>query len=471
MKNCGNFIARRGFLAAATAAAGTIAFGGTKSSSAKGASAATAGGTACASAKGATCETAGGAGASTNGVFRVTDFGAKGDGTTKCTAAIQAAIDACNAAGGGTVEIPAGVYVSGSIFLKSNVDFYVGPGATIKGSPDKEDYNAADVCPQNGTSAAESSFGAHLILCIEQHNVTVRGPGTIDGNSLAFIVDANGKPWPGGQAKIPWRPSQMLFFVESTHLRLRDINLVNSPYWSCFLHGCTYVQVNGMNVSTIRNPHTHNGDGIDIDCCKYVNVSDCIIDTADDCITLRANAKRLKRKQDCMHVTISNCVLSSPCNAFRFGVGDRLIANIAISNIAVHNARTAVNFVSAWSSNSRGTDFRNIRISGFTVECGTFCRMFHYRAKDTKFENIHYSDVSGTVTGPSFVFGKKSAPFRNVTFSNVNLEHGVESLNVEGFRVEGGSLKQIERTHEETEIRNRDAEQGKYPAPLKKACK
>ena len=122
-------------------------------------------------------------------VYDVREFGAKGDGRTKDTAAIQSAIDAAEKAGGGTVEVPAGVYLTGSIFLKDNIDLHIGAGATLKGSPDKADYNSADVCPQNGVCIPESSFGAHLVLCIEKSNVTVRGPGTIDGNSMAFIVE------------------------------------------------------------------------------------------------------------------------------------------------------------------------------------------------------------------------------------------------------------------------------------------
>ena len=102
------------------------------------------------------------------GPFNVRDFGAKGDGTVKDTAAIQKAVDAAHAAGGGEVLLPAGTYLSGSLFLRSGVDFHLSQGAILKGSPDPADYNSADVAPQNVASSrkGDNTSGGHLILCI-----------------------------------------------------------------------------------------------------------------------------------------------------------------------------------------------------------------------------------------------------------------------------------------------------------------
>ena len=397
--------------------------------------------------------------------FSVLDYGAKGDGVAKDTAAIQKAIDAANAAGGGTVEVPAGTYLTGSLFLKSNVDFHAGAGATILGSPDKADYNAPDICPQNSWYAPESSFGAHLLLCIEQENVTLRGPGKIDGNSLAFIVGPDGKNWPGGQAKIPWRPSQMLYFVESRNVRVQDLELANSTYWSCFFHGCEQVWARGLNIHNRRTPvHTHNGDGIDVDCCKYVTISDCHIDTADDCITLRANGARLKNAApECAFVTVANCTLSTRCNAIRVGVGDGKIHDATFCNIAVHDSRTAVNIVSSWSTEKHGVDFLNIRFDNFTVECRKFCRIYPKQAKEAGFDNITFSNISGITEEPSWIAGRKEYPMGRITFRNVDLPDGVGVLNVKDLRIEGGTLKRLELTPDETAKMNADIAKDGFP--------
>lgn len=378
-----------------------------------------------------------------SGVFNVRDFGACGDGKAKDTAAIQSAVDACTCSGGGTVVVPAGTYLTGSIFLKNNVDFQILAGGLLLASPDKEDYNAADVCPQNSSNPQESSSGAHLILCIEQKNVTLRGPGRIDGNSREFILDEKGVPYPA-QDKIPWRPSQMLYFVESENIRVQDIELTNSSYWTSFYHGCTHVFIRGVKIQNSRHPHTHNGDGIDIDCCEYVTVSDCQINSADDCITLRASSARLKNPRPCRYVAIQNCVLSTPCNCFRFGVGDGLVEFVTIDNIIIETARTAFNFVSSWSEASRGVDIRNIRINNVTLDCAIFVHMYYKFAQKTEIRDISVTNVTGVLRqvaemdpmrrdegciwlnqyAPSFVEmnGRPETPLRDIHFRDVALK-------------------------------------------------
>ena len=138
----------------------------------------------------------------------VRDFGAVGDGRTKDTAAVQRAIDA-----GGMVDFPPGTYLCGTLYLKSHGGLHLESGAVLLASPDREDYNADDFCPQNGVFAPEKVSGAHFIVSVEQEDITIEGPGRIDGNRQAFYEppEEMEKIW---SSPIDWRPAQMIFLSE-----------------------------------------------------------------------------------------------------------------------------------------------------------------------------------------------------------------------------------------------------------------
>ena len=165
------------------------------------------------------------------GNVSVKEFGAVGDGVAKDTEAVQAAIDKAAETGGGVVLVPAGTYLCGSIWLKSNIELHLEEGAVIKGSPDINDYCGADCCPQNEAEIGFGDYmsGGHLLLGVGVQNVTLSGPGKIDGNSDAFLLDSEGKPY-SKKSKVPVRPGQMVWFVDSQNLTIRDVELANSPY-------------------------------------------------------------------------------------------------------------------------------------------------------------------------------------------------------------------------------------------------
>ena len=384
-------------------------------------------------------------------VFDVRTYGAKGDGVAKDTAAIQKAVDAASAAGGGTVEFAPGTYLAGSIWLRDNVDFHLGPGATLKGSPDPADYCASNCCPQNAASprSGDNTSGGHLLLGVGVKNVTLRGPGKVDGNSPAFILDAAGKPLKS-KDDIVWRPAQMVWFVDSSDIRITDLELADSPYWSCFILNCDRVWIRGCYVHTERRRyHTFNGDGIDIDRSRWVTISDCRIDTADDCITLRASAtKRLADPRDCAYVTVSDCNLSTSCNAIRPGVGEGRIHDAVFSNLTISDTRTAFNFVSSYTRLSRGADISGIRVQNVRVDSRLFLRMHHMYSTEGLFRDIVFDGVSGTVRELSRIYAKKTRPFENIVFRNVELPCGFVAFNAD-VRIDGGTFAPVELPAEE----------------------
>lgn len=292
--------------------------------------------------------------------MNILDYGAVNDGKTLNTAAIQAAIDDCHDKGGGQVVIPAGHFVSGSICLKSNVELHFQHGAKLIASTDMNDYNAPDAYPQNWGSVNEEWAGKHLIYAVEQTNIAITGHGTIDGNADFFYGEiekmARNYGWVYGIAKSrdkeQLRPGQLISLVECTQITVTDITIINATCWCCFLHGCEHAILRGIQVYNKR--YHANTDGIDIDTCRYVIVSDCIIDTGDDAIAIRCDGARLKNPDKrCAYVTISNCVLASTICAFRIGVGVGEICHISVSNIVIHRASRGMRFMTAYNNRGR----------------------------------------------------------------------------------------------------------------------
>ena len=406
-------------------------------------------------------------------VFGVRDFGAAGDGRTKDTRALQTAIDAAAAAGGGRVEVPAGRYLTGSIFLKSNVTLDLSAGAVLEASRDPEDYNAADVCPQNYASVAENTSGGHLVLSICQTNVTLCGAGLVDGNGVHFMTNGfdkarigrrtgrNGLGSVNRQDAILWRPGQMIYFVESRGVVLRGLRFENAPYWTVFLHGCEDVTVEGVSIRSSRPPDVEvfNGDGLNIDCCRHVRVADCDIRTSDDSLCLRASGRRLLRSPaETADVVVRGCRLSSMQDAIRIGVGEGVVRDCSFDGIDIYDTVRGINFSSTWFP-SRGVDFRNIRISNVTSSTtSSFLRIHRLKSSDSDIRGILVENVRGTQGRPSYIWSRKGKPFEDIVLKNVEMDCGIEAVNVNGFRIDGGTLEEIRLDPEEYERRSADIE-------------
>ncbi|MBZ5564377.1 MAG: glycoside hydrolase family 28 protein [Acidobacteriia bacterium] len=251
-------------------------------------------------------------------VYDVRAFGAVGDGARLDTAAIQGAVDACARAGGGIIFFSPGTYLSGTIFMRSHVGLHLSAGATLLGSTNLADYHPTTPAFQAYTAPYTDKY---LIYGERLENIFIEGHGVLDGQGAAFERKPTGRPY-------------LLRFSECRNVSVRDITLRNSGMWVQHYLACTGVQLQGLQVHSHANA---NNDGIDIDGCEQVCISDCLIDSGDDALVLKSAGNRV-----CRDVTITNCVLQSDCNAIKTGTeSNGGFADIAISNCVIHNTRLA----------------------------------------------------------------------------------------------------------------------------------
>ena len=248
--------------------------------------------------------------AQSNSVFNVKDFGAVGDGKTDDAIAIQKAIDACNKNGGGRVLLPAGnTFLSGPFDLKSFVDLYVEAGSKLIANPDEKVYTK---------SAFRLNKGEGTIWIggenIEQ--ATIDGGGVIDGNGISFM----GKELDDSYELKPFniidpRP-HLLTIVGGKNIRIRNLTIRNSAYWTIHLAGCDDVAISDLTL--LNNLKVRNSDGIDIDHSKNVRITNCYIESGDDCICLK-NRREYEEFGRCENITVSNCTMTSRSCAIKIG--------------------------------------------------------------------------------------------------------------------------------------------------------
>jgi len=274
-------------------------------------------------------------------VFDPRKFAAKGDGKTLDSAAINAAIDACTQAGGGIVYLSPGTYRCGTVVLKSNVTLYVEAGATILGSTDINDYTLQSGPPLMGDADQD-----HLIFARDAENVTLCGPGLINGQGQSYWKSSGRPPLPPEEAwadviahgwmKNGRRPSPMLEFVNCKWLRIEDLRIENASGWTMRPINCEQVVIRGISV---KNPvYGSNTDGMDITGCRNVFVSDCSIDTGDDAICLKSENPYGSEPLVNKNIVVTNCVLTTCCNGFKLGTATQGgFENITFSNSVIYN--------------------------------------------------------------------------------------------------------------------------------------
>lgn len=353
----------------------------------------------------------------------VSEFGAVGDGKTLNTEALQKAVDAVFEAGGGTLLVPAGVYVTGTVELKSNVNLHLDNGAVLLGSPNLDHYRRYS----NGTQLG-------ILYAQNAENISITGFGTVDGNGRAYVFPDRVKDLPvemkrftrQGEAYldtllgvqdgpvVPFerlRPYQMVLMSGITNLNIRDVTIKDSPFWAVHIADSDGVTVTGVRV---RNSLLMaNADGINMTSSRNVVLSDCDVIAGDDALAFSGYSvhHELPGYQDIRRVseniTVSNCILQSRSAGIRVGgIDQNSMRNIRFDNIQIYGSNRGIGvFVHQDGS------IDNLHFSNMTIQT-----RLHTGDWWGNGEPIHVSVIQGAPVE------NEMGRLTNVSFTNIEAE-------------------------------------------------
>ena len=365
--------------------------------------------------------------------FDIRQYGAVGDGVTLNTASIQAAIDACVAAGGGRVVFASGTYMTGSIVLGSGVDLHIEQDAVLLGSPRCEDYPEKENLKHVDSYGLPRHRNAALIFAEECQNLSITGMGTIDCNGTSFVEKSEAwKGWNYRRIDAP-TPPRVVFFAGCKNIRVEDVTMVNQPSgWSYWIHDCQYVSFDKCKIfAEVQYP---NNDGIHINSSTDVTISNCNITCGDDCIIVRANNRSLAEKKVCERVTVTNCNLTSYSAGIRIGwLNDGVIRNCSFSNMVMTNTSVGI----AISLPKFKEELPDRGIEDTLVENLTFNNIIMDQiygrpvkivvnpVPETRCEairNIYFSNIHSRGLEFPHLSGREGCKLRNIRFSDCTFE-------------------------------------------------
>ena len=350
--------------------------------------------------------------------LNVLDFGAKGNGVTNDTAAIQKALDACGENGGGTVLVPEGVYLTGSIILHANTTLQLASRANLLGSPDIADYPVVNVRWEGEFREGHRA----LISATDAANVTITG-GAIFG-----------PPLPLGKLRNPRGPV-LIELTGCTNAVLENFTTQYQQLWSIHLLFCKNLTARNLTIRTVNA----NGDGLDVDSCDGVLIERCDINTGDDAIALKSGrglaAQQLARPTQ--NVVIRDCRLQSSIYA-AIGLGTEMsggIRNVKIQNCVISGRQNAI-FIK--SRDGRGGFMENISGENLTV------------LKSPTFIGIDLMKKGIQATDPVPGDVEKWPRVQNISFKNIRVQEVAELVagtNVPAARpMDGFTLTDISGT-------------------------
>ncbi len=384
-------------------------------------------------------------GAAHAAVFNVKDFGATGKKADDARSAIQKAFDACAAARGGTVLLPPGEYTSGTLHLRSHVRLEIAAGATLFASTNPAAYEFGKIPSK-----------AALLSGDDLEDVTIDGAGTIDGqaeyewrdeDNVEEVFDHGkrmqklGKPlrrsFPAGLPQRQVFP-HLIYLGQCKDVQVSGLKLLHSPSWTVALYGCERVRFEKLYIYTSLAEAVW-ADGIDLDGCKDVAISNCQIETGDDCIIF-ISQDVWGPARVCENIRVDHCRLSSASAGVKFSEGNRAgIRNVVVRDCVLTNVNRGFVF-----SSTLGGNISDVVLSNLTIHCHRFDwfwagdgQPFHFRiTRLSEFNkvppkpgepppgsirNIAIRNVTAHVQGTSRIYGHAENWLDELSIENLKL--------------------------------------------------
>lgn len=391
--------------------------------------------------------------------FNILDYGAVNNKEELSTDAIQKAIDDCSQSGGGTVIVPAGEYLSATVFLKSNVSLRFESGAIIYASKKLDDYKGKS----RKHGAADAETVNVLIAAFDCENIKISGKGKLHGQGVReqYTRDAEYDPIEpitgreianadkyGADYRTKYRrvePSPGLINITNCKdVTVEDIQLIESGFWTFHIQWCDRVYIKGIYIVS-DSGNGVNSDGLDIDGCRSVMVSDCVIDSGDDALCIKTTRNNNK-SMPCEDIVITNCILRSSSAALKIGTESHAdFRRITVSNCIINGANRGLNMIVRDGGNVEDIKFSNIIIKNerkATFWWGNgdpIWLIVANRTSESKtgsIKNITFDNISARSKSGVRLEGFSST-IEDIRFNNVNLymeqENAVDKRSKHGF--------------------------------------